>query len=126
MPQTRSHIRGQRQAHLQRRLSGQGLPVAREEIEAFQAVCRSGGRVEEPLQWCQRGLNWLCEGLPEDRNVRRSTLERKKAYLLAKLFAFTVLTVQELDVESIHRPAGGAGDGPSDGAGVAGNWAGEP
>ena len=85
MAQTKQYSHRSRQ-HSQR-AADTGALMRPEEMEAFLASCEAEGRVEGTLQWYRRGLRYLYEALPEDKTIRRDTLERWRADLVEKGYA---------------------------------------
>ncbi len=89
MPQTRQHIQRsysqQRQRHSQ--APDTGVRLTRDGIERFMAVCQAEGRVEGTLKWYRRGLNRLYDDLPEDKTIRRGTLEHWREKLVKEGYA---------------------------------------
>ena len=78
MPQTRQHIQGNTEHFRQRHSSAldAGVRLTRESIERFIDACETRGRVEGTLKWYRQSLNRLYDDLPEDKTIRRGTLER--------------------------------------------------
>ena len=89
MPQTRQHIQQsysqQRQRHSQ--TGDVGVRLTREGMERFMTVCQAEGRVEGTLKWYRRGLNRLYDDLPEDKTIRRGTLEHWREQLVKEGYA---------------------------------------
>ena len=85
MAQTKQYSHRSRQ-HSQR-AADTGALMRPEEMEAFLASCEAEGRVEGTLQWYRRGLRYLYEALPEDKTIRRDTLERWREDLVEKGYA---------------------------------------
>lgn len=77
MPQTRQHMqRSSSQARVRHSQTAEGgVRLTRDGIERFMGVCAAEGRVEGTLKWYRRGLERLYDDLPEDKMIRRGTLE---------------------------------------------------
>ena len=93
MPQTRQHIQSTNTQPRQRHSSGPdaGVRLTKEGIERFMDACEAGGRVEGTLKWYRRGLNRLYDDLPEDKTIRRGTLERWREQLVEEGYASSTI-----------------------------------
>lgn len=89
MPQTKQYVqRRAKQDGLRHSRAGDpGLRVTWEGMEAYLKACRAQGRVEGTLQGYRRGLQRLYDDLPEDKTVRRGTLEGWRESLLERGYA---------------------------------------
>ena len=93
MPQTRQHIQQTGAQPRQRHSSAPdvGVRLTKEGIECFMDACEAEGRVEGTLKWYRRGLNRLYDDLPEDKTIRRGTLERWREQLVEEGYASSTI-----------------------------------
>ena len=64
-----------------------GALLSLERIEEFLDSLRKKGRVEGTLEWYRRSLKYLYEALPEDKHIRKGTLEQWREKLLQAGYA---------------------------------------
>lgn len=64
-----------------------GFHLTKEGIEEYLTFCRAEGRVVGTLQGYRRGLQRLYNDLPEDKTIRRGTLESWREELLRQGYA---------------------------------------
>lgn len=93
MPQTRQHIQGNTEHFRQRHSSAldAGVWLTRESIERFIDACETRGQVEGTLKWYRQSLNRLYNDLPEDKTIRRGTLERWREQLVEEGYASSTI-----------------------------------
>lgn len=85
MPVTRQHIQGERPPRRSQR--NDGVVIRKEDIQQFLDDYERMNRTKETVQFYRRKLERFYEDLPEDKTVRRGTLQNWRTSLLENGYA---------------------------------------